>query len=61
MCILSDLKIVKSIRLDLDMYREIEKISKYENRTISNAIQWLLKIALNEYRITQIEKQENPM
>lgn len=60
MCILSDLKIVKSIRLDLDMYRKIEEIAKYEKRTISNAIQWLLDIALNEYRMIQIDKQENP-
>ena len=36
--------IIKSVRLD-----------EIENRTMSNAIQWLLKSAVNDYREKNIE------
>ena len=51
----SNPSIIKSVRLDLNLYQDLERISEIENRTMSNAIQWLLKSAVNDYREKNIE------
>ena len=51
----SNPSIIKSVRLDLNLYQDLERISEIENRTMSNTIQWLLKSAVNDYREKNIE------
>ncbi len=51
----SNPSIIKSVRLDLNLYKDLERITEIENRSMSNAIQWLLKNAVNEYKEKNIE------
>ena len=45
----SNPSITRSVRLNLNLYQEIELIAEYEGRTISNTIQRLLRNAVNRY------------